>query len=392
MIPAAGTNNLQTLNSFSALHGESEGEGHEEKWVGSYYTLLLELIRTQFNDESILYEREEELQNINWHHLAVIAELYEVKPFIYHHLRAKWSALLPHDFRKDIDTYFRIASPHAFFQAQELAKVSDILTDHRISNITFKGPSLAVQAHGDMALRRSVDMDVLIPSDELASAEQILIDHGYQPFYKIQRLGRMGKKSYLWLSQQYPFKKAGGIFNLDLHTSVMPPGYRFSRPFESYQKSARLYKISDFTVSGLSAEDLLIVLCYHGTKNRWSTLKYVLDITALVHSNPDIDWQTVTETINKYGDSRVLYIGLTLAERILNLQLPDVISAQINSDKYTQYVVGRLLMILEKRVMDESMTYLQRVQFHLTVQKSIIAKMSYIVHSTCRHVWSIIYN
>src|SRR5208282_2899895 len=61
----------------------------------------------------------------------------------------------------------------------ELFRLLDLLERHAIPALPFKGPVLASALYGDLAMRESCDLDVLVRSSDLAGAKRAMLASGY---------------------------------------------------------------------------------------------------------------------------------------------------------------------------------------------------------------------
>ncbi len=63
---------------------------------------------------------------------------------------------------------------------RELARLAGLLSATSIEAIAFKGPILALQAWGDLALRQFNDLDLLVHAADAARVVDLLIEDGYR--------------------------------------------------------------------------------------------------------------------------------------------------------------------------------------------------------------------
>jgi hypothetical protein len=68
-----------------------------------------------------------------------------------------------------------------------IARLVRILSDGGIRALALKGPSLAVEAHGDLGMRETADIDLLVPVESLNAAVQSLCAQGYSPPTDVRR-------------------------------------------------------------------------------------------------------------------------------------------------------------------------------------------------------------
>ena len=72
----------------------------------------------------------------------------------------------------------------------ETRRVASRLADHDIPALPLKGPLLAAEAHGDLGLRDTGDVDLLVPRSRLADAARLLADEFFEePTDPVRRNG-----------------------------------------------------------------------------------------------------------------------------------------------------------------------------------------------------------
>ncbi len=87
----------------------------------------------------------------------------------------------------------------------------------------------------------------------------------------------------------------------------------------------------------LDLVDLLIVLCIHGCKHKWDTLKWIVDIAELLRGQPQLDWASLQTRADEMGAVVMLEIGVVLAHDLLEAPVPAEIleSARLRSRTMT---------------------------------------------------------
>src|SRR5260370_38643204 len=62
----------------------------------------------------------------------------------------------------------------------ELFRLLDLFAREGIQVLPFKGPTLAMAAYGNLALRQFTDLDLLIRKEDVLRARGILLENGYR--------------------------------------------------------------------------------------------------------------------------------------------------------------------------------------------------------------------
>jgi hypothetical protein len=91
-------------------------------------------------------------------------------------------------------------------------------------------------------------------------------------------------------------------------------------------------------VLGIPDDEMLLLLCVHGTRHQWSSLKWVCDVAAFIEIGRGLNWEHILEEAERLGIRRMLWIGLLLANGLMESCLPEEVSDKIGNDP----VAGRL--------------------------------------------------
>ena len=111
---------------------------------------------------------------------------------------------------------------------------------------------------------------------------------------------------------QYLFTPTGRRRSVELHTERTLR--YFSQPLDLEEMSSRMIEleIGGQKVRTFSVEDLLVMLCVHGTKHFWERLSWIVDIARLITVRT-VDWTFLFSLAAKRQSTRVLLLGLFLA-------------------------------------------------------------------------------
>ncbi len=163
------------------------------------------------------------------------------------------------------------------------------LNARRIEAIPLKGALLADHLFGDPSLRDIRDADLLIRPRDLAQADQIMLDSGYQRVSPI-RLPRPHSHTHRRLMEHgyhLEYTQQTERVKVELH-------WRFphwsSAAVETIWQSTES-RIWRGTPVRMLANDslLLLLLCDHGARHRWFLLKWLVDAATLLPRVGDTD-------------------------------------------------------------------------------------------------------
>lgn len=309
--------------------------------------LLLCCARTQL-DNTTAEEIKTLLQhNINWEYLVETAARHGVIPLLYTSLQNTCPEAVPQDIFKHLQTYFDVNTLHNLFLTQELLKLLDLFKQHNIPVIPYKGPALAVCAYGNLSLRQFCDLDILVHERDFIKAIDLLTSSGYQPKDKQSILNDKEHIARIKDSNEYSLITKNGNVSLDIHQKIIPKTFKlFPLVFDELWERLEPVSLTGKTVLNFHREDLLLILCVHGSKHMWERLGWICDIAELLRNSQEIDWEQLIGKARKLGCERMLLLGLFLANTILGASLPPIVHQRIIADRETQSLGKQMYLIL----------------------------------------------
>ncbi|HEY7879160.1 MAG TPA: nucleotidyltransferase family protein, partial [Gemmatimonadaceae bacterium] len=200
--------------------------------------------------------------------------------------------------------------------ARQLIEAVGALESAGIPAIPIKGPVLAVSAYGDLSLRQFGDLDVVVARRDFARARAALATHGFEP---AMSLAPGPDAAFLGADYHIPLVSQHAGVSLELHWALARAGWGALRDERWPWRHARHVRLLGRDVTALSAEPLLVYLCAHASKHLWANIRWVCDVTAVVHSEPQLDWDVAASLARRTGADRMLALGLELARGLLGL-------------------------------------------------------------------------
>src|ERR1700755_792813 len=115
---------------------------------------------------------------VDWEYLFQLARRPSVVPLVYSQLE---HAVVPSEVLAKFKQHYIENSARNTILTAELCRLINVFRDEGIEAIPYKGPVLALFAYGDIALRRFVDLDVIVKKSDVLKARDILLKEGYKP-------------------------------------------------------------------------------------------------------------------------------------------------------------------------------------------------------------------
>jgi hypothetical protein len=223
--------------------------------------------------------------------------------------------------------------------AAELGAVLEALSSAGVTALAIKGPATAALGYEDLGLRTFSDLDLLIRPADLEQAWAVLETRGYSPTLTLPRAwrARLRRRTY-----ELTFQHSDGRRVVDLHWSLLRPGYSFTPGFDGVFARTTVVAIGPRSVPTLAAEPTLLFLLLHGAKHDWERLGWLCDVGELLRRHPDLDWQAVIEWSAPVGRRRLIDVGLAMAHAMVDAPVPRQVLERGRSDSRVADIAGTL--------------------------------------------------
>jgi hypothetical protein len=230
----------------------------------------------------------------------------------------------------------------------ELLRLHKVLGLAKLSFIPYKGPALAASAYGNIILRRSLDLDLLLPAEELLPAVEALCGNGYSLLDDwITRV----PSEMLKYRGEYQLRK--GEILLELQWRLAPGYYGLDFDIAAMAGRMKPAPLAGELIPMLAPEDHLLLLCAHGWKELWSRLSWVTDVAHLLATYPSLDWDAVLTRAMEARVRRITLVGANLAAALFQSRLPDTVTNELLKDpevvRLTEQAIARLKSRVEHR-------------------------------------------
>ncbi|MDQ3472225.1 MAG: nucleotidyltransferase family protein [Acidobacteriota bacterium] len=267
--------------------------------------------------------------SLDWDLVLQLADRHGLQPLLHSHLNAVCPDAVPEQQRQHLRVAFQRVSALNILLTHELQKLLALFVDNDIRAVPYKGPTLALQLYGNVALRQFSDLDILVHPRDVLRARDLLLAEGYAQLPPLTD----GQQAVLLRTQcNLPFTRDRNRMIVELHWTVSAPA--FARPFETDDFWSRLQdaELETVAIKLPATEDLLLALCIHGSKHLWERLAWVCDMAGLITTQKDLNWQELISRARATGSERMLFLGLRLATDLLAAPLPKNVEVILRAD------------------------------------------------------------
>lgn len=292
---------------------------------------------------------------IDLEYLIDIAQHHLLIPLLCRNLGASCQEVIPEHTLNRLRDYFNNNVQHNRFLTTELLNLLAVFVAGNIRVIPFKGPTLAATAYGDISLRQFRDLDILIHERDILIVEDLLLSKGYR---LEEKWIAAQTSSRLLVNCERGFICDAGV-KVDLHWGITPWFFPFPIDFEQLWQRRGLVNIDGTMVHNVSSEDLLLILCVHGSKHYWERLEWICDVAELVRHHQDMNWGALFDQATVLRSRRMLFLGLELARDFLRTSIPREVMEKMNADSSVKSLALRVRRRL-LRARSSPLTFLEK--------------------------------
>lgn len=300
--------------------------------------LLVWCARTAVTDALKERIRQRVQEPLEWAVVLDLAGYHGVGPLLYRNLSTLCSGLVPAESLTQLRRSTQAGALLNRVLAQELVVLCEAFAAHGVPVMPIKGATLAVSAYGDLTLRDFSDLDLLVPKRSIAEAQAVLLALGYERKDPSSDPGETDHEE----GPFHVFIKKHTLFRVDLQWVMAHQHFSFQLDRPEFWQRRTPVPLANKTVQGLASEDLLIVLCVHGSKHAWEALKWVCDVAELLRSHQHLDWNRIFSNASTWRCRRLVLMGLSLARLLFDAPLPEAVLARLSADSDVQMLSQRM--------------------------------------------------
>jgi len=255
----------------------------------------------------------------DWDYLLTAANHHGLIPLLQAHLHSINADLVPTTVRSRLKQQSLSQTQNVLHLVAKQLKLYRQLKQNNVRAAIFKGPVLSQMAYGELSLRQSGDIDVLISRADFDRTRQVLESLGYQ---MTPALTHAQLTSHLRSHCEIQFVRDDWFTVVDLHWALAPKNFVFKLETDEVLARLQRVEVAGVEIGTLGTEDLILYLSMHGAKHLWRAIEWISSLGELIRSGESIAWETVVERAEKAHATRMLGLGLRLVEAVSAVEIP----------------------------------------------------------------------
>lgn len=352
---------------------ESKGREGYNKDVFSQLTeevnLLLLLLREDTTEEKL---ENFNVKKINWETFVQLALHHRVFPILYMKLNKLKHFSIPESVMKVLQKKYQHNVFSMLQLTSEMEKLGRLFNKNEIAALFIKGPILADNLYGDISLRTSKDLDILISPTNIQLTEEVLKSCGY-----VKEEDKSILNEDRWRTHHSVFYHSNFNFSVEIHWRLNDKPDK-EPTFAALWERRGTSNLSGQPINTLGEEDLFLYLISHGARHGWFRLRWLLDIDRFVRKG--MMWENYKQIIKEYSNEHLVGQSLILAKRLLHTPIGKDFSNLLVSKSYL--LADMAMNFVKGSEINQSFPK-ELVTFHQkylwVLQKNIMQKIKYLL-------------
>lgn len=276
-------------------------------------------------------------RGVRWRVLFELAERHGVQPLLHQSL-SRISELVPAAEMRVLAQLYQANLHRSMFLAREFIHLLDHLVEKHIEVLPYKGLALAEQMYGDIALRQTGDIDLLIHSKDLPAIREAVRELGYEPHMS---LTPAEESAILQSGYECVFDGRAARNMLEVQWGILPRFYSVDFDHDELFRRAVSIKVAGHEMRTPSAEDLFLILSVHAAKHVWGRLIWLCDLARIMASR-QLNWEWMGDQAKNLGIVRILRVTFLLLNRLLDIEIPAPAQASVPLDSHAATLAGEI--------------------------------------------------
>jgi hypothetical protein len=247
---------------------------------GEPMALLIQCCRVHFKTDSIenLNEKIERLGEEKRAEVLkraqLLSRLHRIRPVVY---RVLLNTIIPEQFKTLLKNELHSITLKNFELAKETERIVKKLEATNIVAIPYKGVSFSKQFYGDISMRESSDIDLVINPDQLDLIIKLMQEDGYKA-YGIEGINRIKREDFIAHQKDFCFD-FDKTYHVEFHWRITHPNFCLKNPLDRFKISLE----PDLEMS----EHLRVIILHHWIHDGFEYLKTLLDIGQAISSKEE---------------------------------------------------------------------------------------------------------
>ena len=290
---------------------------------------------------------------INWDAFVTLVDRHLMHGPTYSALCDHGAGSLPSPMKQRLKRRKLQVCGQALRHAAELARLNRAFASQGIDTISLKGVALSLRLFGDAAMRHVRDIDLMVKPAEIGRSDELLKACGYKCTFPDFELTPKTEKKMLSHDHHRTYFHEQLQVMVELHWRI--DQWTAENVSELWQHCTKMNWLGT-TARELDDAALLLYLCSHGAGHKWSCLKWLNDVAALLQqksqaSDSRSTWDAILEMAARFDLERALAQTALLVHWLYGTSLPEPLCKLIETEPPAVDLACQALQVM---LMDEA--------------------------------------
>jgi hypothetical protein len=224
---------------------------------------------------------------------------------------------LPVEARSVLHAYSVETAARNLWLVEEFTRIDELLARQSVRSIPLRGVFLSQQLYGDVTVRPTGDIDLLVERDALPAVRAALVESGLA---EVEARDGFAERYYYTLEF---FKSRPIPLIVEPHWSLSYPPFVDSIEMAPVWGRAVWSRVGPRKILALGREDLVMHLCLHLLHHIESApLLWYAEIDQIIRNKPPLDWQLFMSQSQRAGLEQLIATVLEQVQRVLDTPVP----------------------------------------------------------------------
>ena len=270
---------------------------------------------------------------INWPMFTHLVLHHRVYPLVYRYLSTLEHPKVPD---KVLAALYKLKKDNDCKTLQmvtEFRRILRALEQNGICAIVMKGFPLAYQLYGDITLRMSRDVDLLVHPEDVEEARRAIESNGYIWKHPLANTTPARFEKWMESNKHLVYWHPELEICIELHWRLDSWGMDF--PMNVVKNNMTSMQMLGQSMNILDKEELVLYLVIHGADHAWFRVKWLVDIDLIVRKG-EFSWQRLYLLADNLSGKSVLNQAIILLRELLQTPFPEDIINLAKKDMAAQ--------------------------------------------------------
>jgi len=306
--------------------------------------LLLCCARTKLSKDKRDEIRKLMNNGLDWNYLLQVGKAHGLAPLLYYHLHGiDHEHRIPQPIMDQLHNIYYSNLAHNILLSNELNKILNVFEKKRFPVVVLRGLALAQTIYKNIALRSTIDIDLLVQKKDLSRVVRALLELRFTS----PQFGLVTKE---YSTELCFFKRAGseGKYRpniyIDVHQDITS-SIRLKRIIkadtEGVIRKARPVRVNGINMLVMAPEDLLLHLTL---RHCFERLIRLCDIAEVIKSKKnELNWQSLVQKAKESRITSIMYYTLWYAQQLLEAPVPEHVLKKLMPSWWRKSMLDALL-------------------------------------------------